>query len=493
MVRIDTHGAVIFLAGPDVFKVKRAVHYDYMDFSTLPLRERACRAEMLVNQGNAAGLYLGVLPINRDEHGMLHFGGAGVTVEWAVHLKRFDEEATLDRLAAKGGITPALIDALAGAVSVAHGIAPVRDATRAIATFHDQVSQTLAELTSAPDLFPAPQTARLAAAMMKSLDDLQSLLVRRGLAGQFRRCHGDLHLGNVVVVDGSPVLFDALEFDEDLATGDVLYDLAFLIMDLCRHGLAAEANRLLNGYLALSADQALQIDGLAALPLFLSVRAAIRAKVAATSFRLDPAAPEKRQTAVDYFATAAEFMVPAPAMLVAIGGLSGAGKTRLAAALAPALGRKPGAIHVRSDIVRKHIAGVGATTRLSQAMYEPGPSSAVYRTLARLAGRALGAGQVVIADATYQQPSHRTDIATVARDAKAAFKGLWLDAPLALRTDRIAARRGDASDATEAVAATQDAVDLGEMNWARLDAGQPFETLVDAAMKILGKPLKPEI
>ena len=493
VIRIDTHGAVVFLAGPDVFKVKRAVRYAYMDFSTLTLRERACHAEILVNRSDPADLYLGVLPITRDHDGSLHLGGSGQVVEWTVHLKRFDEEATLDRQAARGAVTPALIDALAGSVIAAHEAAPMRDATRATRLLKRQIGQTLDELASEPEIFPRQRTARLASALRRRLDELLPLLARRGVAGQVRRCHGDLHLGNVVVIDGLPILFDALEFDEDLATGDVLYDLAFLVMDLCMHGLVAEANRLLNGYLSLSAEQAPLIDGLAALPLFLSVRAAIRAKVVAASFRFH-SDPARRETALAYLSAASEFMMPASPRLIAIGGLSGTGKTRLAAAVAPALGHKPGAIHLRSDVVRKHMAHAGLTTRLPAAEYEAGPSAAVYHSLGQLAERGLCAGQVVIADATYQDPTRRADIAKVAQQAGAAFQGLWLDAPLALRTARIAARRGDASDATEAVAIAQDAANLGGSSWRRLDASQPAGSLLQAALAALqctGSPTAP--
>lgn len=485
VIRIDTHGAVVFLAGPDVYKVKRAVRYDYMDFSTLALREKACDAEIAVNQGNTANLYLGVLPISRDANGALHLGEAGEVIEWAVHLKRFDEEATLDRLAVLGAITPKLIVALARTIATAHDIAPIRDATRSIVSFQDQIRQTLDEIASGTDLFPSHKSAHLAIDMERYLDALRPLLVIRGLTGQVRRCHGDLHLGNVVMAGGVPVLFDALEFNEDFATVDVLYDLAFIVMDLCHHNLAAEANQLLNEYLSLSADQTLQIDGLAALPLFLSVRAAIRAKITAASFRLDPATLIRREVALAYFEAAAAFMAPAVPRLISIGGLSGTGKTKLAAAVAPALGRLPGAIHLRSDTVRKHMAGVAMTTRLSPDLYAPGQSAAVYRTLDQLAGRALKTGQVVITDATYQNPARRHDIARVAQAAGVAFKGLWLTAPLALRTDRIAAREGDASDATAVIAAAQEEIDPGEMDWTQLDATLPFGALVDNAQAML--------
>lgn len=185
-------------------------------------------------------------------------------------------------------------------------------------------------------MFPLKQTVALGSALAAAFDRAEPLLLRRRAQAQVRRCHGDLHLGNLVLIDGAPVLFDALEFDEAIATSDILYDLAFLVMDLCEHSPPAHANRLLNRYLSSSDDEPLQIEGLAALPLFLSLRAAIRAKIIAAQLCLNPTKANLRDEALAYFEAAIRFLHPVLPRLIAIGGMSGTGKSTLATASARA-------------------------------------------------------------------------------------------------------------------------------------------------------------
>jgi aminoglycoside phosphotransferase family enzyme/predicted kinase len=472
VTRIDTHGAAVFLAGPDVYKVKRSVRFPFMDFSSLAKRRAACEAEIEVNRGNAPDLYLGVVPITRED-GKLRLGGAGEPVEWAVHLRRFDESATLDRLAEAGPLGPALIDKLARAVVAAHARAPIRDGEAATRIFRRLMTETTEELEAGP--FPADRVAAYCAALAAETDRVEALLLDRGRHGQVRHCHGDLHLGNLVLIDDEPVLFDAIEFDPAIAISDVLYDLAFLLMDLCERGLRADANRLLNRYLSLCPDMETQIDGLAALPLFMSLRAAIRAKVMAVRL------PEQAQA---YFQAALDFLAGAPPLLVAVGGLSGAGKSTLAAALAPCLGRAPGALHLRSDVERKRLFGVAETVALPADAYRPSASQAVRHRLAALADRALRAGQAVIVDATHLCVSDRTAIEALAERLGVGFHGLWLDAPVDTLTQRVAGRVADASDATAEVVRAQAARPRERLPWHRLDATQQVEEILREARRL---------
>jgi uncharacterized protein len=255
-------------------------------------------------------------------------------------------------------------------------------------------------------------------------------------------------------------------------------------MDLCRRGLHADANRLLNRYLSSFEDELPQIEGLALLPLFLSLRAAIRAKVIAIQLRLDPENPTLRDEAIVYFTASIRFLTPVPPQLIAIGGLSGTGKTTLAAVIAPALGRAPGALHLRSDIERKRLFAVGETTRLPAHAYRPDITTAVYRRLHKLAETALHAGQTVIVDATHQQPSEREAIAALASRAGVSFLGLWLEAPVELLTQRVTDRRGDASDATAAVVMTQASETIENLTWQRIDASQPLEVSKAKALRL---------
>ncbi len=482
--RIDTHGAVVFLAGDDVYKVKRAVCFSYMDFSTLDKRKAACEAEIAVNRDNAPSLYLEIVPITRDARGF-HLGGDGEPVEWAVHLRRFDEEATLDCLANKGPFDAALLGKLAEAVSAAHRQASVRDGEAATAVLRRALVTTADELCEEVGIFAPADTDALRARLIAVFDQNLPLLLRRGRDGKARRCHGDLHLRNIALIDGAPVLFDAIEFNEAFAVTDILYDLAFLIMDLWHRGLAADANLLLNRYLWASQDERSEIEGLALMPLFLSLRAAIRAKVIATLSRIEPKGAALRDDARSYMDAARRFLDPAEPCLVAVGGLSGTGKSVLSAALAPSIGAAPGGLHLRSDIERKILFGVAEMERLPADAYRPEVSNQVYERLRQLAEVGLKAGRGVILDATYTKPEGRKALADLATEAGVRFIGFWLEAPLDLLTRRVTERRGDASDATADVVASQAQEDLGEMTWQRLDASKTRERLAAEASLLI--------
>ncbi len=482
--RIDTAGAVVFLAGTEVYKVKRAVAFPFMDLSTLERRRRACEAEIAVNRDNAPGVYLEALPIVRAG-AELAIGGAGEPIEWAVHMRRFDETATLDRVAGRGAIADAVIDRLAVAIRRSHARAPLRDAARAAQAIETYIEQNDAAFAERPDLFPPAKARRLTQDSRLAFAVARPALLARGAAGFVRRCHGDLHLRNIVLIDGEPTLFDAVEFSDEVASGDVLYDLAFLLMDLEERGLRGSANRLFNRYLAPEPPEALA--GLAALPLFLSLRAAIRAKVeAAAADRLEGAGrDEALALARRYFDSAAGFLAYVPPRLVAVGGLSGVGKSALAAALAPRLGRAPGALWLRSDIERKAMFAVEETAHLPGPAYAPAVTREVYQRLDDKARRSLSAGQAVVLDATFSSAGERKAAARVAAEVGAAFDGLFLEASLETRLERLGRRGADASDADAAVARGQRAEPLGEKGWRALDASG---TLSETAALALGRP-----
>jgi uncharacterized protein len=245
--RIDTHGASVFLAGKDVYKVKRAVRFPFMDFSSLEKRRFACERELAVNRVNAPDLYLGVVPISRDGCN-LKFGDGDI-IEWAVHLRRFDENRTLDRLSERGSLDRGIIAKLARAAALSHSRAPIAASAGAHLALRGQIEETLTSLEAAPDIFARDSTDFLRNAMSHASAQNESLLLAREKLGQVCRCHGDLHLRNIALIEGEPVLFDAIEFDESISTCDVLYDLAFLLMDLWTRGLKQEANLLFNRYL----------------------------------------------------------------------------------------------------------------------------------------------------------------------------------------------------------------------------------------------------
>jgi predicted kinase len=314
------------------------------------------------------------------------------------------------------------------------------------------------------------------------------LLKARALGGYVRHCHGDLHLRNIVEIDGAPVLFDAIEFDDAIATVDVLYDLAFLLMDLGARGLAAHANAVLNAYLDACGVSG-NLIGLQALPLFLSTRAMIRAKVELLRAGLGSGAPqsEARASAAAYVLLARDYLTPRPPLLVAIGGLSGSGKSSVARTLAPHLGSFPGAVHVRSDAERKRLFGITADQPLAESAYAAEVSDIVYAICRKRALMALQGGEAVIVDSVHAKPEERDAIAASAAEAGVAFAGIWLDAPPATMRARIAGRRGDISDATAAVLDEQLTYDLGPQSFTLVDASRPLDEVIASCLRVIGK------
>lgn len=489
--RIDTHGAMVVLAGDKAFKAKRAVRFPFMDYSTLERRKAACEAEVAVNRDAAPGLYLGTVPITREPSGAFALGGAGTPVEWVVAMRRFDEAATLDVLAERGPFEPALVAELARTVLASHAAAPLRPAEPAIASLHAYIAQNREAFAESPDLFPVDRAESLCGASESLLSRVEPLLLARGAEGRVRRCHGDLHLRNIALIDGHPTLFDAIEFDDAIATGDVLYDLAFLLMDLMFRGHETEANTVLNRYLWTSDPS--DLDGLAALPLFLSLRAAIRAKVVAAGLGALSGGEREAAAAVAarYFAWAQRALDPRPARLVAVGGFSGTGKSTLAAALAPMIGRPPGAVHLRSDVERKRMFGVAETQRLPASAYSPRDGERVYAILCRKAKQALAAGASVIVDAVHARPEERLAVERLAREAGGAFTGIWLSTSAPRRIERVEARKDDASDADAAVVAAQSMADPGPIAWAKVDASGSPEQVLAAVARAVGVDTEP--
>lgn len=478
--RIDTHAATVFLAGDRVLKIKRAVRFPFLDFSTLDKRKTACAAELAVNAPYAPEIYRGVVAVTRERDGRLAIDGDGTPVEWAVEMRRFDESRTLDRLT--GAIDDDLADALGRAVAAAHAKAPPVEAAPWIAALGAYIDEHVEAFSGYPQIFARDAIDALARQSRAAYQRIVPLLRERGRRGLIRRIHGDLHLGNIALIDGRPVLFDAIEFSDIIASGDALYDLAFLLMDLVERGLPQPANIVLNRYLA-ETKRIEDCDALAALPFFLSMRAAIRAKVTIARMERAPAKeqPAIAQAAAAYFAFAQRALAPAKPALIAIGGLSGTGKSQLARTLAPQIAPMPGAVIVRSDVERKAMFGVGETERLSPQAYAADVTERVYAVLCDKARRIVAAGHSAIVDAVFAQPRERAALEAAARSAGMRLYGLFLTAPLEVRLARVGGRTRDASDAGSNVAQAQEGYDIGQVDWMRIDAAG---TAADTAAQV---------
>src|SRR5262245_61868560 len=491
--RIKTHISVVFLSGAFAYKAKRAVKYNFVDFSTLERRRIACLNELRVNRRTAAQLYLEVLPVTAGVNDEIRLGGEGEAVEWVLKMRRFDQAALYERMAEEGRLQLDSMPRLAETIAVFHASADrVLSAGQAVEQLEGVLGGNAGIFAGHPESIRPQVSEALAAASRDSFARLAPLLEARARGGYVRHCHGDLHLRNIVAIEAAPVLFDAIEFDDRLATIDVLHDLAFLLMDLGKRGLKAHANAVLNAYLDADASSG-NLLGLAALPLFLSMRAAVRAKV--ELLRASLAAPEGAETVREearaYFTLAQDFLVLARPRLIAIGGLSGSGKSAVSRAIAPHVGAFPGAVIVRSDFERKRLLGVGPLERLPQSAYAPEITERVYAMCRKRAFLTLQGGQSVVVDAVHARPGERQALAALAAACGVPFTGLWLEAPASILRDRIAARTADVSDATPELVDVQLGYDLGPQDFTVVDASGSLEEVAAACLERIGARSRP--
>lgn len=484
--RIDTHTAIVFLTGNRAYKLKRAVRFDYLDFSTVERRQAFCNAEVRLNRRTAPGIYRRVVAVTREPDGSLALGGSGAPIDWLVEMNRFDQDALFDRLAAANRLAAELMEPLADAVWDLHRSAEHRLDHGGKAGMRWVIDGNAAGFAEFGAAYLEPSAcARVTDQASCELGRRSSLLDARRRSGFVRQCHGDLHLRNIVLLDGRPTLFDGVEFNDEISCIDVFYDLAFLLMDLWRRQLPRHANVVLNRYVSDSGD----CEGLALLPLFLSCRAAVRAKTSATAARLqtDTSRQNELQELARQYLGAAEQLLRSPApSLIAIGGLSGSGKSTLALALAPSVGAVPGALVLRSDEIRKRLCGVAPLERLGAEGYTPPMSERVYATLADRAAVILRAGHTAIVDAVYARPADRQAIARVAGEAAVPFVGLWIDAPESVLVARAEHRHNDPSDADASVIRMQLDAGSGPIEWSHLDGSTAAHDVLRSAIAIVG-------
>lgn len=473
--RIDTHGALIFLIGDEAFKIKRAVKFDYMDLSTPEKRHALLDREFELNKPAAPSIYRDVVPLVRKPDGELALDAIGEVLEWILLMNRFPVEAELTYIAKTSGINDELALKLGQSIADYHTIAPVKDLDGAslIQEILDELDTVLGQMSEVFD-----GDAKVFSARSRKVWEVQlKQLHQRSRLKHIRRCHGDLHLRNIVLIDGIPTPFDALEFDERLGTCDTLYDLAFLLMDLDHLGMPHAANQVMNAYFATATDK-MADAGLSLLPLYLSIRAAIRAMVDVQTSNVSAKSVELQQDARAYLTQALGYLEPTPPILFAIGGYSGTGKTTIARAVVHQIGAAPGAFHVRSDVVRKVLLKRDPLDHLGPDGYKPEITAKTYATARKQANAILEQGHSVILDAVHSDPKDRLDTEKVARANCSLFLGIWLESPTETRLSRVATRAPDASDANAAVVNRQAKVDPGPMTWHRVDTDQPIDAVV---------------
>jgi aminoglycoside phosphotransferase family enzyme/predicted kinase len=490
--RAETHASVVFLAGQRAYKLKRAVRFDYLDFSTAARRHELCEAEVRLNRRTAPTLYRGVVSVTRRAGGELALGGDGEPIDWLVEMNRFDQDQLLDRLAVAGRLDLGVMPTLASAIARFHNGAERRTdlgGKAGMAWVIEGNSDGFAEFGR--QWLDAPTVSRLTHDSWTALNACEDILERRREAGFVRQCHGDLHLRNIVLLDGQPTLFDGVEFNDQISCTDVFYDLAFLLMDLWRRHLPRHANAVLNRYLTESED----VEAVRLLPLFLACRAAVRAKTSATAATQAQTDETRRRelqaTAQEYLAMAVRLLHPPRPSLVAVGGLSGTGKSALSQMLAPDVGAAPGAVVLRSDEIRKQLAGIPMLQRLGPDGYSSEMSARVYGALVERAAQVIRTGHSVIVDAVYARPSDRKRIEQVADAESVPFIGIWLEAPESVLISRTEQRRNDASDADPEVVRLQRQLNTGSIEWLRLDASGSVSTVLSHAIERVRAAISP--
>jgi len=457
---VETHCAWVLLTGEFAYKIKKPVDFGFLDYSTLEKRRFFCQEEIRLNRRFAPQIYLDVVAVT-GEPGRPLMAGEGVALEYAVRMRQFPADGLLSELAAAGRLESAHVDQMVERVAVFHQAteraaadSPYGEPQRVHHWVVENFEHIQPVVSAAQDL---RQLERLKHWVERERERLDALLRARKRDGFVRECHGDLHLGNLTLIDGVVTLFDCIEFNPELRWIDVMSEVAFLIMDLQERGYAEFGNRFLNGYLQHGGDYA----GLGVLRYYLVYRAVVRAKVAVLRARqASPASQVLRHAQReyrDYARLAEQYTEPRRPVLLITHGLSGSGKSTLARRLC----QRSGLIQIRSDVERKRLAGLAALdssgAALDGGIYTRDRTGQTYRRLAELAAAALAAGYAVVVDATFLRRSQRETFQALARDCNVPFAIIDCQAPEAELRRRIRSRRKGEADASEATLQVLDA------------------------------------
>lgn len=479
--RVETHISLVLMAGDTVFKLKKTLKLPYADFSTPQLRLAACENEVALNRRTAPDLYRGIRRITRTAEGGVEFDGPGDLIDAAVEMHRFDEDELFDRLAERHALSLPLMEETALAIARFHDKADVLHTGGGAANLRAVLDINRSGFATS-HVFTPERIDALDARLRHHLDLHAERLDAREKAGKLRLCHGDLHLRNIYRTEAGPRLFDCIEFNDAIASVDVLYDLAFLLMDLWHRGLPDLANAVANRYIDRTGDD----DGFILLPLLMAIRAEVRAHVTAT--QAEHAGKNRdalRKLAGEYFDLAEGLLCHTPPCLIAMGGFSGSGKSTLAVEIAPKIGQPPGARLLESDRLRKSLFRAGLAERLPLEAYTSDISQTVYRQLFEKAEAILREGGCVVVDAVFDRADDRAALAEVAQRLAVPFYGYWLDMDGECLKARILSRCQGDSDATVDVLEKQMARDTGPMEWTKLNAASSSQNLAAQVLKAM--------
>ena len=453
---IQTHVSYVFLTGDYAYKVKKPVNFGFLDFSTLAKREHFCREELRMNQTLAPDIYLEVLPITTAAD-KFSLEGKGEASEYTLKMQQFPQENLLSEMFASGKLTEAHMAELGTLVAQFHAqtstneyILSFGDIPAIKAAFTENYQQTEKYIGTVQTQQQYQETQQFTDNFFATRAEL---FKSRQQQHKIRECHGDLHLRNICLWQDRIQLFDRIEFNEPFRFVDVMYDVAFAVMDLDARGRKDLGNIFLNTYLEHTGDW----EGVQVLALYLSRQAYVRAKV--TSFLLDdpaiaPADKEQAsQTAAAYYQLAWRYTKTDRGKLILMSGLSGSGKTTVARQVA----KQIGAIHLRSDAVRKHLAGMSIHDRGGESLYSAEMSQKTYDRLLKLGLMLAAQGFPVILDAKYDRIDRRQQAIQQAESQNIPVNILHCTAPTEVLLERLATRSQDISDATPTLLTSQQA------------------------------------
>ena len=459
---IETHISCVLLAGEYAYKIKKAVDLGFLDFRGLRSRLHFCHEEVRLNRRSAPEIYLRVVPISGSAEAP-RVDGDGPPIEYAVMMRRFEQRARLDCLLAAGAMSDAIVDQLATRVVEFHraiAVAQPGQGFGTLQTIAQAACQNIEQLMPLlDDLADRAALAEYDKWLQAQHRQLAGLFAQRLEAGFVRECHGDLHLANIVLIDGRVVLYDCIEFNAQFRWIDVFNEVAFLAMDLHSRGKPGWAWRLIDRYLEATGDY----PGLALLRYYLAYRAIVRAKIDLIRARQlshgdgdRGGAPALLEKCHAHLRLALECCSPPPPALLITHGLSGSGKTRGSQALLERLG----AIRLRSDIVRKQLHGVAPLQHGKHApghgLYAEDATRTTYARLGELAGAILRAGYTVIVDAAFLQRWQRAAFRALADECGVALAIVHFTAPVEHLRRRVARRHAAGSDASDADLAVLD-------------------------------------
>ena len=469
---IETHISWVLLTGEFAYKIKKPVDLGFLDFTTLESRRHFCAEELRLNRRLAPDLYLDVVAI-RGSAAAPTLEGDGAVLDYAVRMREFPQDGLLPQVLARGALTAALVDALAAEVAAFHRRIDAAPADGPYGVPADVLHYAVQNFTHIRRLADFPGDAQALSGLESwtaaTYAALRPRLDERRRGGFIRECHGDLHLGNIALVDGRLTIFDCLEFNPELRWIDTMSEVAFLAMDLADRGRRDWSHRFASGYLEATGDYA----GAAVLRFYLVYRAMVRAKVAC--LRALPLAAGASRTAmldegVGYVDLARRYAAPSTGAVVITHGLAGSGKSTLAQALVESLG----AIRIRADVERKRLHGLAANDRSGSAigadLYDADATERTYARVAEATAQVAGAGHVAIADAAFLRRTHRDRFRALAATLGVPFVIVDCTAAESTLRARIDARTRRGNDPSEADAAvldyqlrTQDALGADEM------------------------------